>query len=1042
MSSGFATDPLVLGIISNIVLAAVLISPLLWIFFRARAQPTSFFWKAVYVPRTWWPPDPNLRTHKIFDSLFSFSSFKFFIILLKGQPAPLVICDEASQKLQSNSNFTILTDEEIHLRFLALCLRIALLALLLGLPTFLFLFIFGVPPLPDSVLSSSLEDLTALRLLYQYDLSPNDYAPRFNAWVISALLIGSVLSLLLILVEWNYLRGHFERFSEEKCQKLQIVYLPRTPESGFDQVGEKQMVAWIQACGLGPIRGEGSRRAFLARKNSQPAPSSHTYTQSYPTKEKNKGDQLQTGLDSDEHDYPPLSPMFHIPSEQRALIIQGVFTVSPLNKLRLLAKQRRQVLNQLELNEAKYIAGFSPEEVDKSMSSRNMSKVDKKKGKAQNKNQDADLTAENVTPYGPAGQYKLETQWKTKVKFDWESQSLQSSKFETSSQVESLTPTLTQGGKPSLYSELHFCEIFDDHKLSNIEYQQKWAIGNQVNKNPDGTLVSVRSNEASHTEVTPGYCTIPFASLDTQASQLPSLSLHVDEEKSWRNQSLSPRDWPDSRSLTPSSPASTRDTHGYQLPPSTAPTSELLEPSDNETMVKKARFLPAKEPIRLDELFQKESSLEARPRLPRSTSVSNLKSILRLNSSTFLSDHEEKSIVPSFSRIEGSKYQLNHSNVNTNLLKTPLDLLKINQIDGKSHSKSSSKHSESLPFARPLVNLGNLEIPLNLNFSKRKPHRFMSTKELESLYISIRKNRSHLKQLNARFLTEKLNAVKELEEGLNGKVCGWILVGQGVKAIKGAKPIDGMTRDDVIWESLGKKRNVQSMYKRSSQTGGKIELDMIITLSLVVAFQSALIGVILFSRKGWVLTTLSFSMTFLIILIYVWMRYQGSNFSSRKYLPSASRKALEIFERGPLACDHKVDFEGKLEPSSSQSSYVQRRESVGSVMRLMDTALESFDIGVERTIPLPSETVDDLVDTHLALRTYPDAPPHLPGLPWRTKERISQYMLYPPVLLQTSPAVWLPKNSVAADEAAELKKYWDLDAFYEEGISTNNLNLG
>jgi hypothetical protein len=77
-------------------------------------------------------------------------------------------------------------------------------------------------------------------------------------------------------------------------------------------------------------------------------------------------------------------------------------------------------------------------------------------------------------------------------------------------------------------------------------------------------------------------------------------------------------------------------------------------------------------------------------------------------------------------------------------------------------------------------------------------------------------------------------------------------------------------------------------------------------------------------------------------------------------------------------------------------------------------------------------------------------------------------MLYPPVLLQSSPAIWLPKNGIAADEAHELKKYWgmsvliielshqkkyprqanltklailDLDAFYEEGIPTQHLNL-
>lgn len=77
---------------------------------------------------------------------------------------------------------------------------------------------------------------------------------------------------------------------------------------------------------------------------------------------------------------------------------------------------------------------------------------------------------------------------------------------------------------------------------------------------------------------------------------------------------------------------------------------------------------------------------------------------------------------------------------------------------------------------------------------------------------------------------------------------------------------------------------------------------------------------------------------------------------------------------------------------------------------------------------LGTETLDDLTATERAARTHPDAPPHLPPLPFTDHAEDMAGILYAPELVAPPPIIWLPHDSagVARSEALDLQKYHDL----------------
>jgi hypothetical protein len=77
-----------------------------------------------------------------------------------------------------------------------------------------------------------------------------------------------------------------------------------------------------------------------------------------------------------------------------------------------------------------------------------------------------------------------------------------------------------------------------------------------------------------------------------------------------------------------------------------------------------------------------------------------------------------------------------------------------------------------------------------------------------------------------------------------------------------------------------------------------------------------------------------------------------------------------------------------------------------------------------------TENLDDLIATERAARTHPDAPPHLPPLPFADHAEEMSGILYAPELVAPPPIIWLPNDSagVARSEAIDLERYHNLQA--------------
>lgn len=230
---------------------------------------------------------------------------------------------------------------------------------------------------------------------------------------------------------------------------------------------------------------------------------------------------------------------------------------------------------------------------------------------------------------------------------------------------------------------------------------------------------------------------------------------------------------------------------------------------------------------------------------------------------------------------------------------------------------------------------------------------------------------------------------------------------------------------------LAQHRNIRFLYRRSSQTGGRIELMMVSMLGLALGLQSGLVGFLLLSREQWALATVSYAIC-VSILITTWtVMIRGQGDIGKDTLDFDSQLALEVFQKGPQQVDHRSSSTQSSSRDSATESigHPLRPSSMDSTLDLLSTTIETSHVRVHRAVPLLSESVDHLVDTRLALRTYPDAPPHLPDLPWNETDKFSQEIMYPPILFQSSPAVWLPKDGVAEEEVKDLGKYWGTCVF-------------
>ncbi|KAJ7160781.1 hypothetical protein C8R46DRAFT_1223124 [Mycena filopes] len=221
------------------------------------------------------------------------------------------------------------------------------------------------------------------------------------------------------------------------------------------------------------------------------------------------------------------------------------------------------------------------------------------------------------------------------------------------------------------------------------------------------------------------------------------------------------------------------------------------------------------------------------------------------------------------------------------------------------------------------------------------------------------------------------------------------------------------------------------VYARThSQTGGLLQIWLLRRFGTLLAFQPILLGLIFLSREFWieggVLCGTGF---FVIILVEVFVMVKTRQ-PGRRSLSPITRDSLNSFAASAKPSRRRtVDDESTSLVSTARLGH-RPRGSMASVLEMMSVTLAVMPPRKPEkvSLPLKTETLDDLTATERAARTHPDAPPHLPPLSFTDHAQEMASILYAPELIAPPPIIWLPNDSagVARSEALDLQKYHDL----------------
>ncbi|KAJ3830358.1 hypothetical protein F5880DRAFT_1067127 [Lentinula raphanica] len=218
------------------------------------------------------------------------------------------------------------------------------------------------------------------------------------------------------------------------------------------------------------------------------------------------------------------------------------------------------------------------------------------------------------------------------------------------------------------------------------------------------------------------------------------------------------------------------------------------------------------------------------------------------------------------------------------------------------------------------------------------------------------------------------------------------------------------------------------VYARTlSQTGGLLQLWLLRRFATLLAFQPILLGLIYLSRKVWIEGGVLIG-TGLVVIIFVEIYATWkTRLPGRSSLSPITKDSLATFRNAARASKRT-----SVDEASTGTGVLggRTRGSMASVLEMMSLTLAVMpsSSSTQSPVPLQTETLDDLTATERAARTNPDAPPHLPPLPFTDHAEEMASILYAPELIAPPPIIWLPNDSagVARSEAVDLQKYHDL----------------
>ncbi|KAI0962461.1 hypothetical protein AcV7_001301 [Taiwanofungus camphoratus] len=214
-----------------------------------------------------------------------------------------------------------------------------------------------------------------------------------------------------------------------------------------------------------------------------------------------------------------------------------------------------------------------------------------------------------------------------------------------------------------------------------------------------------------------------------------------------------------------------------------------------------------------------------------------------------------------------------------------------------------------------------------------------------------------------------------------------------------------------------------------SSTGGLLQIWLLRRFGTLLAFQPLLLGLILLSRLLWVEGGILCGMAFFVVVFVEGYCSWRTRQPGRKLLTPITVDCLETFSRTARpGKERNMEEESLSLVSSARNTRI--RGSFASILEMMSLTLAVVPSPSETrgAVPLATETLDDLTATERAARTHPDAPPHLPPLPFADHAEEMAGILYAPELLAPPPVIWLTNDAggIGRSEAYDLEKYHEL----------------
>ncbi|KAL0068549.1 hypothetical protein AAF712_004264 [Marasmius tenuissimus] len=217
------------------------------------------------------------------------------------------------------------------------------------------------------------------------------------------------------------------------------------------------------------------------------------------------------------------------------------------------------------------------------------------------------------------------------------------------------------------------------------------------------------------------------------------------------------------------------------------------------------------------------------------------------------------------------------------------------------------------------------------------------------------------------------------------------------------------------------------VYAPNASTGGLLQIWLLRRLGTLLAVQPILLGLIFLSRRIWIEGGVLVGVgVFVIVFVETFTRIR---MSERKTLSNITQDSVETFSTTARTRRTIMEDEESTSLVGSRAG-TRPRGSMASVLEMMSLTLAVMPSRsrVRGPVPLSTESLDDLLQTERAAQTHPDAPPHLPALPFADHAEEMAGILYAPELIAPPPIIWLPNDrpGVGRSEALDLQKYHDL----------------